>query len=333
MNERYAHAPVDLNAEPKRDVPLWSETRWNGCWSPEEGVGIYVHTGRFRQDLDMWWAQTVAYLPGGRLAVDRSWGRSSTREGVRTGPLELRLTDDGWTSRFDGVGELTTTDALARAPRGSSAPSTSLSWEVSAEPVTPVWDLYGGAGDKQDFAGDAHIQQAFRTAGTLVAGGREYALDGVGFKDHSHGVRKWDGYGSHHFTLAVMPGWTLHEVVMLSAAGEPRPVMGALFRDGRQVALERSEMPPLVDARGAPQGAELVVRAAGEDELTLRLELLHGLPMTVTEDNDNINGVDWEAAGDPIVLVEGIGRVSVPDGSVGYGMFERGVRRSALRRG
>jgi hypothetical protein len=288
--------------------------------------------GRFRQDLEVWWAQTVAYLPDGVLVVDRSWGRSLDRRGVRTGPFELHITDAGWRSSFDGVGELTTVRALARAPRGSSAPSTPVRWEVSAEASSPVWDLYGGAGDKQDFAGDAHIQQGFRTEGTLVAGGREYRLDGVGFKDHSSGVRKWDGYRSHHFTLAVMPGWTLHEVVMLSQDGDPRPPMGALFRGGEQLALERSELPPLQDAEGGPGAAELVVKPAGEDELALQLELLHGLPMTVTEDNDNVNGVDWEAAGDPIVLVEGIGRVTAPDGTVGHGMFERGVRRSMLRR-
>jgi hypothetical protein len=67
---------LDLNAEPRRDVPQWSETRWNGCWNPDAGVGLYMHMGRFRKDLDMWWAQTVAYLPEGRLAVDRSWGRA-----------------------------------------------------------------------------------------------------------------------------------------------------------------------------------------------------------------------------------------------------------------
>jgi len=29
------------------------------------------------------------------------------------------------------------------------------------------------------------------------------------------------------------------------------------------------------------------------DGTTLRAELVHSLPMTITEQNDNVNGVDW----------------------------------------
>jgi hypothetical protein len=323
---------VDLNVEPRRDVPQWSETRWNGCWNPDEGVGLYIHMGRFRQDLDMWWAQTVAYLPEGRLAVDRSWGRTPEHDRVRTGNLELRLTEAGWTSSFDGVGELTSIEALARAPRGSSAPSVPMRWEVSAEPVSPVWDMYGGVEETQLFAGDMHVQQGFRTSGTITVGEDEYRLDGVGFKDHSSGVRKWDGFGSHHFTLAVMPGWTLHEIVLMTPDGQARPPLGALFRGEQQLKIERSEMPPLDDPTGAPRELELIVKAGDGEELTLRAELVHGLPMSITEANDNINGVDWEAEGDPIVLIEGIARLTQPDGTVGYAFLERSARRSALRR-
>src|ERR1035441_6148416 len=77
---------MDLNVEPNHETEAWSETRWNGCWNPEQGVGLYTHMGRFRKDLEIWWAQTVAYLPDGRLAVDRSWGRTPDARSVRSAP-------------------------------------------------------------------------------------------------------------------------------------------------------------------------------------------------------------------------------------------------------
>lgn len=38
--------------------------------------------------------------------------------------------------------------------------------------------------------------------------------------------------------------------------------------------------------------------------------------MTITEDNDNLNGIDWEIGGDSVVLIEGKGRLIGSDGSV-----------------
>src|ERR1700738_1809631 len=92
----HPRASLDATLRPNHDVPKWGETRWNGCWNPDEGVGLYLHMGRFRHGLDLWWAQTVAYLPDGMLAVDRSWGVDHDGAGVKTGVFELELTERGW---------------------------------------------------------------------------------------------------------------------------------------------------------------------------------------------------------------------------------------------
>jgi len=86
---------MDLNMAPQYGVPSWNETRWNGCWNPDEGVGVYLHLGRFRHDLDMWWAQVVAYLPDQRLCVQRLWGRNPAEAGAQLAGLDLGMTEDG----------------------------------------------------------------------------------------------------------------------------------------------------------------------------------------------------------------------------------------------
>lgn len=75
---------MERNVTARPDIRNWSETRWLGTWNPDAGVGLYLHAGRFRHDIDLWWAQTVVYLPGGKVAVDRSWGRDVDERGVRT---------------------------------------------------------------------------------------------------------------------------------------------------------------------------------------------------------------------------------------------------------
>jgi hypothetical protein len=327
----HADAAIDRNLQPNRDLPKWSETRWNGCWNPDEGVGLYLHMGRFRHGLDLWWAQTIVYLPDGQLAVDRSWGVQSDDAGVKTGVFELELTAGGWSSRYDGAPQLTTLGDLLERPQGSAAPSVAVSWDVVAEPVSPAWDLYGGSSERQVFAGDTHIQQAFTTSGQLTVGDRTYRLDGVGFKDHSSGTRAWDGYGSHNFLLAVMPGWSLHAIMLYGPNGEPRGPFGAVLRDGDQIPITRFELDVLTSFEEASEEHPVTIELANGEVLELRAERLHELPITVTDQGDNLTGIDWDADLPSTVIQEAAARLTTADGTVGYSLFERGVRREALQ--
>jgi hypothetical protein len=323
---------MDSNANVRRDVPLWNETRWNGCWNPDDGVGLYLHGGRFRKDLDMWWAQTVAFLPEAQLAVDRSWGRNATTDGIRFGNYELTITEEGWTSRFDGVGELTTIADLSLGPRGSAEPMVSVQWEMTALAAAPQWNLYERAEtEKLDFAGDTHVQGGYHTTGYLRVDGVEYRLDGTGFKDHSSGARDWGRWDHHAFMLAVMPAWTLHAVMIAPGDGRAPTHIGVLYRDGQKIPVERFEIPKLVGME-VPGPMDLVVTTGTGETLRLVAEQVHGLPMTMTPDNNYINGINWDGAGDPVALIEGISRLTTADGTVGYVHLERSALCSALKR-
>jgi hypothetical protein len=96
--------------------------------------------------------------------------------------------------------------------------------------------------------------------------------------------------------------------------------------------IDAGQLPPMTDPTGAPVLQELTLKPGRRAPETLWAQLIHGLPMTITAANDNINGVDWETPHDPVVLVEGIGRFSDAEGQVGYGFLERSALRSALRR-
>jgi hypothetical protein len=323
---------MDSNVAAKYDVPLWNETRWNGCWNPAAGVGLYLHAGRFRHDLDLWWAQVVAYLPDRRLCVQRLWGHNESDAGVRLGGLDLAMREGGWTATFDGVGELTTIEDLAGAPRGSSAPNRRMRFEVTATPLTPVWDMYRSSAEGMQFAGDFHIQQANRSTGSLQVADETYALDGIGFKDHSHGLRDLSNYSAHILLNIIGEDFHCLAMTLFGIDGEPHGPWGALLRDGKEERVTRFTLPVLEDSAGGPIRGEVVIEIESGEMLRFDSELIHALPMTITLDNDNINGVDWEIGGDPIVLIEGKGRLTAPDGSVVYCFHERSARRSLVVR-
>jgi hypothetical protein len=324
------HRPVvDANATVDRVSPTWGETRWHCCWSPDAGVGMYIHTGRFRKDVDMWWAHIAAYLPDGHLAVDRQWCRNTSVAGVNSQNLALTITPTGWHSTFDGVGELTSTADLSRSVRGSGAPSVALRWDVTAHEAAPVWDLYSAVDEQQDFASDIHIQQATTTTGTLWVDGQSFPLDGVGFKDHSSGARSFAAWHGHRFMIAVMPEWVIHAVTIFRDNGIAADPVGVVMSDGHCTPVEQFDLPALADPQGVPRDQEMIVTGRS-GPIRMRVEVIHAFPITITEDNDNYNGIDWDIPSDPMVMIEGIVRLTGPDGSVGFGFLERSARQSTL---
>jgi hypothetical protein len=315
------------NVDPRADSPRWSETKWVGCWNPDDQVGLYVHLGRFPLDRSLWWVQTIVYLPDGTMVVDRSWGRAPDPNTVTTGAFELHGTAGEVVCRYDGPGEHCSPADLARRPRGAG-PSVRIAFEITGRRSRPAWDPYRGSGSTQDWAGDTHVQLHLGIIGELTVDDRHYRLDGLGFGDQSCGTRDWTGFGRHQF-LSVPTASTGAVVIAVDdPEGRPRGALGALMTpDAEPVSLSSAEAPPLVDVSGAPETFEMTL-VVGEDRRRWQVELLTTFLMTVTERSDYINGLDWDCPGDPLFMAESIARVVTDDGTVGYGHVERSVRRS-----
>jgi hypothetical protein len=327
---------MQRNIPVRTDVKHWSETRWLGCWNADDGVGLFLHAGRFRHDVELWWVQTAVYLPDGRLAVDRSWGRAPDDRGVVTSVFELLVEKPSEliASRFDGAMEVVTARQLAEHPRGSGGNSVPVRWELDAQAVREPWDMYAHLTHEQEWARGGHTQQQHRVRGQLTVGPDTYSLDGPGFDDHSHGAREWTGFGSHIFFNVPFEDFGLHAFAIQTPDGMPAVVSGAITRAGAEPdPVTHLSAPLLVDVLGAPRELRASVTTRSGARLDLGIELLHVLPITITEtQNDNINGIDWEVPGDPLFLTEGAARYTTADGHVGYGHLERSARRSRFSR-
>lgn len=328
-------AELDRVFVPQRDVPRWSETAWLGSWNPDSGVGLFLHIGRCQRDLDMWWAQTMVYLPDGRVAVDRSHGRPADPNTMGSGNLRLRIEEPGrsWSAAFDGAAELTTTEALAEGLVGSG-PSQPMRFELRGEAVAPMWDLFAGRnGHTQDFAGGTHTQQAFEATGRVTIGDATYPLDGCAYRDHSSGTRDLQRFGTHHFVLIVFPDRVIHNIQVKMPDGTTMIDAGVvLHRDGGQLPVTGTELPVVSALPAEPTECDLVV-STPEGSETIHVEALHAVNMCITDSGDNLNGVGWRLDEDMPVLVECAARYTATDGTVGYGHFERSVRRSMLSGG
>jgi len=317
------------NRTPRRDVTAWSETKWFGCWNPEDGVGLFVHAGRYRDDLDLWWIQAVAYLPDGTLAVDRSWGSDPDEWSVSSHVFTVRGTPEGGaTCTFRGAPERQPTATLAQYPAGQGA-SVYMTWDVDAEPVRAAWSPFAHA-ESTEWA-EVHTQHQYRVRGTLTVDGQTWRLDGPGWGDHSSGVRTWDTFGGHVFINAPLPDMGLVIVKVHTPDGASTSTFGALLlADGTVDRITEVKAPWLSSLLGAPETFDLAVTTESGRTAEWNVEVQHTLPATISELNDNANGLDWRAPGEPLFLAECPARFTSPAGVVGYGHLERSAKRSRV---
>jgi hypothetical protein len=103
-----------------------------------------------------------------------------------------------------------------------------------------------------------------------------------------------------------------------------------LLCNGRRAQVTRFELAELEDSAGGPIWGDLLIETDSGERLEFATELAHALPMSMTVDNEYINGVDWDLAGDPIVLIEGKGRLVASDGTVVHCFHERSALRSRV---
>jgi hypothetical protein len=319
---------------PANPDPLWNETRFYSLWSPESEVGMFLHAGRLRGHIDHWWSQIAVWLPGGDVAVDRPWGRDNEPRGVATENFRWLSVEPGtrMECHYDGVCERTTPAKLATGVRGSSAPSVPIRWSFTAEAHTPLWDLHGDVAHGPDWAGNGHTEQSFAIEGTITIDGEELPLRGHAVDDHSNGVRDLSNFGGDDWYNVAMPKGAMHWMAIYDRDDNIQLEVGTAHRGGAFERLAGGVFPELQSLTEHPRTWETTITTAGGQEVPLTVEALHLFLMTITDDNDNINGLDWDIDGDPTFFLESPLRLTLPNGDHAYGHLERSVRRSRVDR-
>jgi hypothetical protein len=120
--------------------------------------------------------------------------------------------------------------------------------------------------------------------------------------------------------------------MIADANGEYGEPIGIFYRrDGSSDTIAQVEFPDMSDAAGGPVEGKLHFEISSGEQFDYTVDLIHALPITATEDNDYINGVDWTLPDDPLVIIEGKGRCTpAAGGAPVYCWHERSIRRSAL---
>ena len=325
-----------------RSVPChqtgWGETMYFHVWSPEEGVGVFVHTGRWPGDLELWWAQTIALLPNGELLVDRSWGRAVDDRGPATGNLRITCVEPLrlWRLSFDGAGAVANREDMADGPVGAG-PARSLSFDIELSAAAPVWDMGTALGapkpqiDNLSWAAFHHAQ-GFYATGELRSAEQRWQINGVGSRDHSSGVRDVTDLGGLHFFFVVFPtsGRVANGLVSWKSDGTVDHRVFSVQENGLCETGYDVRVTGLQSYLTHQPHQLTVTMARQSGAYRLEADWLHGYSLTLLSPNENINGVDLNSQPDALVITQSTVRVVAPDGEIGYGIIERDYRPSML---
>lgn len=355
IGPRVLNGPNPFGVQPSGDllqpiptgVPGWSETMFFHAWSPgedgAEGVGVFIHCGRWPDDPTLWWAQVIALLPDGELLVDRSWGRAPDEHGPATGNLRIRCVEPlrRWRLEFDGAGEITDVERMALGPSGAG-PARAFTFGLDLEAAAPVWDMHAALGiDGLQWAAHHHTQ-GFRATGELTSGSGAarvvWPVRGSAIRDHSSGPRDVGRLGGLHFCVFVFPesGRVINGLVNWDLDGRVDHRTDAFFDggvdDGGTVAIGSSiRFTGLADhVTHEPRNISVTLDRSDGSPHRMAATRLHGYTLTFLAPNENINGLDLRTEPDGLIITQSTVRVVAPDGEVGFGVVERDYRPSQL---
>jgi hypothetical protein len=326
---------------PTLDVAHYSETMYFAVADKNHpDLGLFLHTGRVTEDTGLWWARTVAYLPGGALAVDRSHGRAPDDRGPATGNMAIRCVEPlkRWQLTYDGAAELSSWDASSEGLLGAG-PAEVMRFDIECEAVSPVWDLQGAVGHSDDLDqkvsvwASGHHEQGFLARGTLSVGGRSWDIDGVAYRDHSWGPREMSDFGEDAYVALVFPESrrVVQGVMIWNGSGEVVLRAFYVFENGRMELMNEGSVPRAADCSSNPRtGLELVMVRENGEKLVLPGEITNGVTISIVDPNRNLNGAAHGVPG-VLYLNEDLIRYTWPDGEVGYGHSERAIRPAAFR--
>ena len=253
---------------------LWQESVYVCWWDADAGVGGVHRIGHEQHD-------------GGQVAL---WNTILTADGtrhrrVRTGPLlpEYRLptgfgSDTGHACTFDGQHQYWTWDE----PDGAG--------HLRIEDFFPrMHNFPSNAGTlTKDFAAQ-HFETAGRIIGTVRVGQKTYAVNGLCYRDHSWGTRKFDTLLSHRwFTGTFGPHLSFGGMIWHGTDGSLGR-FGLVVRDGVAAFATDVDILAYIEPDGIThRGGEMTLTLPGDEQIHITARPIDGVVQVI----HNIASVD-----------------------------------------
>jgi hypothetical protein len=312
---------------PYPTLPHWSENFCLSTYDPKAGIGLWLHLGRWRKDLDIWRETVVVTWPDGTVSAYRAYGNARAAEDGPGGPnFAIRVAEPRRRLSYSFLG------GVQRVPSATlrdgllvDGPRHRLAFELTFESDADIWDLHK-VGSSQEFLGTGHIEQIGRVQGTVSIGDQTHGYDSKGNRDHSMGPRDTATLGSHQWLQGYFENGISFLVYDAVLRGKENPVFcEAVIYEGGKRYDGKLDYPwriqDVADAQtdyGFKIGYEnglLDIRTAG---------IRPPAYLSFTVPNDHYIGV-YPGGTPPLTLLEQPALLTLNGTTAGFGWLERTV--------
>ena len=233
--------PADEGMHEPTDDPQFNESMYFNFVDADSGFATLVRMGN-RVNEGHAEVTAIAYLPGGGAAVHFERAPIKSNDAFDAAGLRFEIADPLVRARvlFDGDAHQLRhgTDLADPKKAFSTSPVVPMKLELDYDTIRlhgmgGSQDGLGGLAGGEDAIATGHYQGPCKVSGTVTIDDTEWSVDGLGFRDHSWGPRRWQGPSWWRWISCLCDdrngfvGW-------VSKIGDTvTPPTGMVLRDGR----------------------------------------------------------------------------------------------------
>jgi len=191
---------------------------------------------------DIWVSSRMGLEPNKKKAI--RWLVAAVQGNIIINDLngDLELPDENWNRITAGGLEYGTIKPMSEYEIKFDLES--ISAHIIWEALTPVFDYKDCYAPMPPSLAAEHYEQSGKVSGTMSVSGRHYTIEGIGHRDHSWGVRHWEGFRSW---VAFMGHLGLDYFFHLEQFHEQSTGLswhGFVCRDGENIPVKQVNMEP-----------------------------------------------------------------------------------------
>jgi hypothetical protein len=310
---------------PFPELPNWSENFCLSTYDPKSGIGLWLHLGRWRRDLNVWRETVVVTWPDGTVSGYRAFGNARAAETGPGGPnFAIRVERPNHRLNYSFLGGVQRVPSeVLKAGLQTDGARHLLGFELTFDSEADIWDLHK-VGTSQKFLGTGHIEQVGRVRGQISFDGQVFDYDSMGNRDHSMGPRDTPTLGTHQWLQGYFENDVRFLVYDAVIRGNAAPVFcEAVIYEGDTLYEGRLEYPwRLADAADAQKdfGFKIHYENGTADIRTAGIQ--NTAYLSFTAPNDHYIGV-FQGGTPPLTLLEQPTAYTLNGDIKGFGWLER----------
>ena len=306
-SDEFMHEPTEH--------PQFNESAYYNFVEGDSGFAVLIRMGN-RVNEGHAEVTVLVYLPGGRAAIRFDRAGITTNDAFDAGGLRFEVVEPLKKMRvhFDGTAYLLDKGTALEDPKQAftSSPVVPVSLELDYENVVSVHGLGGGSGiaGAEDSIAVGHYQGPCSVAGWIEIDGDRNQINGLGFRDHSWGPRKWQGPSWWRWVSCMVDEKNGFVAWSQKIGDEKSPGNGMVLRDGNFELVDKVEVVSTYGpAPHYPESMKVRMWTEAGEEIEASGEVFHNVPLR--------NRRDGKVARLAEVLVK-----LKFGGTVGYGISE-----------